>query len=285
MSKKVLGRIYCVENKTNQKLYIGKTTLTIQMRWSGHCACRGTSAIENAIRKYGPDNFTIREIDSAATREELNALERHWIAKLNTRAPCGYNLRPGGEGGPHHHSTLMKMRAEFSTPEYRAKKSGEKKKFWSDPENKKRMLAIMVRSDVMGKRVTALKQSWTEERKTKHAAYLSAWHTPEKRALKGEKSRAAWSKPGAKESISATIKRIRSTPEEKAKLSALRKADWNDPEKRGRYMAAKMRFLESAEGREKISVGVKAKCADREWLARRTAAIVAAKARKKALRT
>ena len=53
-----------------------------------------------AIRKYGPDNFIIEEIDTAQTKEELNEKEIYWIDFYNSNSPdIGYNMTHGGECG------------------------------------------------------------------------------------------------------------------------------------------------------------------------------------------
>lgn len=54
------------------------------------------------MRKYGVENFTIKEIDrtECETKDELilklNDLEKYYIEKLNTIRPYGYNISPGG---------------------------------------------------------------------------------------------------------------------------------------------------------------------------------------------
>lgn len=48
--------------------------------------------------KYGIDNFTIEQIDTATTEHELNDKEKYWIAYYNsTDRTIGYNLTDGGE--------------------------------------------------------------------------------------------------------------------------------------------------------------------------------------------
>lgn len=90
--------IYKITNKINNKVYIGKTTRTIEKRWYQHCHCNNTStAIHNAIVKYGTDNFVIEQIDSAKTIEELNSKEMFYIKYYNSKNE-GYNCTDGGEG-------------------------------------------------------------------------------------------------------------------------------------------------------------------------------------------
>jgi len=54
------GYIYCIENKVNHKMYIGKTIRKISTRLSNHrnSAKRGSNCtVHKAIRKYGISNF------------------------------------------------------------------------------------------------------------------------------------------------------------------------------------------------------------------------------------
>ena len=121
------GYIYKITNKLNGKFYIGKTKYAVKTRIYHHlytCNHRNdvNSAIHNAIRKYGIENFDIEVIDEASSLEELNEKEIYWIDKLQSRNPSiGYNLAKGGEGGVggphfagHRHSdeTRAKMSAD-----------------------------------------------------------------------------------------------------------------------------------------------------------------------------
>jgi group I intron endonuclease len=97
---KVYGRIYVITNKVNGKKYVGQTTQKLGRRWRQHCGkgenCR---VISSAIKKYGTQNFTIGEICSASTPDDLNYKELHWVQRLDSLVPNGYNLKEGGNGG------------------------------------------------------------------------------------------------------------------------------------------------------------------------------------------
>lgn len=50
------------------------------------------------MRKYGIENFTIEQIDSANSIIKLGELERYYIEKYNSQDPnIGYNLSAGGQ--------------------------------------------------------------------------------------------------------------------------------------------------------------------------------------------
>ena len=107
------GCIYEVTNTVNNKIYIGQTTKTVARRWQQHLSAakttKETNALHNAIRKYGPDKFTIELVTTASSREELDRLEQTYISGFNTLSPHGYNLKNGGANGKYSEETLLKM--------------------------------------------------------------------------------------------------------------------------------------------------------------------------------
>lgn len=88
--------IYKITNLVNGKVYIGQTIHPIERRWYQHKKVKCDSLIHKAIVKYGEENFTIEEIDSAVDSDDLNDKEVFWIAHYNSLAPNGYNLGAGG---------------------------------------------------------------------------------------------------------------------------------------------------------------------------------------------
>ena len=106
------GSIYAIQNKLNIKIYIGKTTRDVEVRWNEHLkdstlldATEEKSLIHSAIKKYGSSNFNFFIIENNLnTLEELNEAEQFWIEffRSNVRKygkNCGgYNLTDGGGG-------------------------------------------------------------------------------------------------------------------------------------------------------------------------------------------
>lgn len=102
------GFIYKIINDVNDKVYIGQTITTIKERWHGHMsAClsetRCKSALYNAMRKYGRENFHIIEIDKIIKENKeqlinaLNELEQFRIKEYKSLiSENGYNLEHGG---------------------------------------------------------------------------------------------------------------------------------------------------------------------------------------------
>lgn len=93
----VIGIIYKITNTETGKVYIGQTTLPLRQRWRLHCSRNSTcKLLKMAIQEYGKRAFTIEQIDSAESREELNQKEIAWIIKEGSITPNGYNAEKGG---------------------------------------------------------------------------------------------------------------------------------------------------------------------------------------------
>lgn len=101
--------IYKVTNKINGKVYIGKTKRSLEARWKQHCRDVGSKhahfKIQDAIKEFGADAFTVEQIDVAASTDEGNAKEMHWIKHYNS-IENGYNTSPGGKNGGHYHKVM-----------------------------------------------------------------------------------------------------------------------------------------------------------------------------------
>jgi group I intron endonuclease len=94
--------IYLITNCLNGKTYVGKTTKTLQKRWVRHLWSMKTgddTYLYRAMRKHGPENFSISFLCEAKDEEELNYLETMWILLLRTKDKMiGYNMTDGGDG-------------------------------------------------------------------------------------------------------------------------------------------------------------------------------------------
>lgn len=94
------GYVYETTNLIDGKKYIGLH------RWEG------TGVDENylgsgihltrAVQKYGPENFTVKILQTYDSREELAEGERYWIRESNAVNDDNYyNISEGGIGGSH----------------------------------------------------------------------------------------------------------------------------------------------------------------------------------------
>lgn len=99
-SEQKLGVIYKITCLISGKFYVGKTKQSLNRRITQHKydSKKGSLGIGAAIAKYGWENFTVEVIETCPV-EQLNEREIFWIAELKSKAPNGYNLTDGGDGG------------------------------------------------------------------------------------------------------------------------------------------------------------------------------------------
>lgn len=92
--------IYAVVNLVNRKYYIGRSERPLLFRWFEHQSASGECPyLDNAIKFYGKENFTIYIITCCNDLKKLKDLEIFWIALLNARDhEIGYNIAVGGQG-------------------------------------------------------------------------------------------------------------------------------------------------------------------------------------------
>lgn len=87
--------------------------MTVDERWAKHVTDARTGRgwkLHNAIRKYGPEAFTVKAVMYANDQAELNYLERLVIdAFMSVTRVSGYNLTTGGEGGKLSEETRAKI--------------------------------------------------------------------------------------------------------------------------------------------------------------------------------
>ena len=115
------GEIYCLTSPSGKK-YIGQCVQVLsngkqwgyRNRWKQHVHdaqngkdyCR---LLNNAIRKYGPDTFTINLI-KLCNLQDLDFFEKRYIEHFNTMTPHGYNLVSGRSNSRQSQETKNKRR-------------------------------------------------------------------------------------------------------------------------------------------------------------------------------
>lgn len=101
-----MGFIYKVTNIYNGKIYIGKTTKTVQERFEQHLRDCINPKIQDrpfykALRKYGSSGFSL-EVLEELPNEKLDEKEKEYIKKYNSyigfKNSNGYNATLGGDG-------------------------------------------------------------------------------------------------------------------------------------------------------------------------------------------
>lgn len=99
--------VYIIQNKTNNKIYVGKSK-DPEKRWRRHKTIANGgkekhkshySLIHSAIDKYGFDNFTFYVIEVFDTNQDALEGEQFWIEYFRSWIKeYGYNLTMGGDG-------------------------------------------------------------------------------------------------------------------------------------------------------------------------------------------
>ena len=136
------GVIYLVRNKADGKIYIGRTTQHLSIRWAGHVhdsKGSATTGLHGAIKRQGPDNFTIEEIEAHSDKRSLMVAERDAIERYHARDPnVGYNLSAGYQGkstivgSEKVYSEILKIRLTKSTYQAMALRAGAEERTLSD---------------------------------------------------------------------------------------------------------------------------------------------------------
>ena len=96
-----MAYIYAIVNDINNKIYVGKTNLTVEKRFKEHCRDSKRPSEENrplytAMQKYGIEHFSAQELEQCST-EEASAREAFWIKHYQSYEN-GYNATFGGDG-------------------------------------------------------------------------------------------------------------------------------------------------------------------------------------------
>lgn len=99
------GIVYLITHQASGLEYVGQTIQSLARRWDYHIqqaqsgSIKGEESLHAAIRKHGIEAFAIRQIDTGTSKKDLESKERHWIRRLNTLAPDGFNIHSGGVSG------------------------------------------------------------------------------------------------------------------------------------------------------------------------------------------
>lgn len=104
-----MGTIYKIINEINGKVYIGQTIGSIEDRFYHHIydaiVSKKKTKLARAIRKHGKDSFSIEAIELTDNLDEREIYFIHIFGSVKK----GYNIKIGGNGGPHAESTKKKI--------------------------------------------------------------------------------------------------------------------------------------------------------------------------------
>lgn len=112
----------------NGKCYIGMTKQSVERRWNCGNAYQHNDHLQNAIAKYGWDNFRKEVLFTSASKIEAEKFERLLIANHDsTNRLYGYNILPGGDVSDGHSEETKRKISEsmkkLQTDEVRERKS------------------------------------------------------------------------------------------------------------------------------------------------------------------
>lgn len=94
--------VYKIINSVNDKVYVGRTTRSIERRWKEHMQSLANGDNRHlycAMRKHGVDKFEIRLIEKCSSFEEMVEKEAFYCEKYEAYTH-GYNMTTAGEINP-----------------------------------------------------------------------------------------------------------------------------------------------------------------------------------------
>jgi group I intron endonuclease len=184
--------IYCIENKLNNKKYVGITKGSLESRFKAHKRIarynENKQHLHKAMIKDGIENFIVYEIDTANSKEQLFEKEKYWIQKLDTKN-SGYNETDGGEGtwgwrpSPEKQKVLNERQREFwkNNPWFRENESKRAKERWknlTEEEKKKRSEKLSI-ANIGNQKAKGKTWKLSEETKEKISKAKIGWIMPE----------------------------------------------------------------------------------------------------------
>jgi group I intron endonuclease len=205
--------IYKITNTRNGHVYVGQSADVprrfVQHRYILNKGKAGTTRLQNAWDKYGPDAFEFQLLESLPP-DELNAAEERWIRELGACGEKGYNC---------HDSIVQPRRGFKRTEEQKAK------------------ISAAVRA--------AYARQTPEQRALHKLAAAESMRRPEVRAKLAEANRIQYSDPAARErqgAISrANADRVKATMAANGTPNPMQvpgaKHGMRDPEVRARFSA------------------------------------------------
>lgn len=130
--------IYEVKNNINGKTYIGQRTSKCLPELDKSYLGSGL-IIQQAVNKYGKENFSKNILAIVGTRHNLNILEKVFISIYWEIGKAEYNITPGGHGGystknNKHFSKLAKEHWHEWHPNHKSLGYNHSKKLKEDPD-------------------------------------------------------------------------------------------------------------------------------------------------------
>lgn len=195
----VYGVIYKVTNKTNNKSYIGATTIGFDKRYKNNFfKYTSNKYIKKDIDNLGKNNFTVNKIiDVAFSEKELYIKEKTYIQLYKTYLPqYGYNMTTGGKKTECSEMLKKKFKEVFNAEDFRKKESESHKKLW---ENE------IYRGNV----INSMKNYWSkEESKEKRSISTKNSYTNELREVRRIQKHKMWSDDKQRKKVIDNMKKV-----------------------------------------------------------------------------
>ena len=140
----MIHTIYKITNNISNKIYIGYTSKTVEHRFKQHCADNRKTILHDAIRGYGPDNFSVEAIYQSHDGEHTKNMEKIFIKEYDS-IKNGYNMTEGGYGNPcfgNLNGMYGKKHSESTREKIRKKAIGRKMVFTETAKLKKVKIAL-----------------------------------------------------------------------------------------------------------------------------------------------
>jgi group I intron endonuclease len=238
-----MGTLYLITSPAG-KSYIGISSKTTEKRWAKHVehamGKRDNGALYAALRKYGPETFSVRTLVICDDWNYLCELEIRAIAAFGTRSPGGYNITAGGEGVTGERDD-----------EFKRKVSVAQKKRFENPEERARMKVIANSIPTEIRRAAQIKTAVTIR-------------TPEYRAKASESSKKQFSDYEARRKLGDALKAAY-TDDMRQAASARMTELMADPKKRQAISDATRVAMRNPETAAKVNAAAKARATDPEW--------------------
>ncbi len=111
------AKIYKITNTINEKVYVGQTRKSLELRFERHKAesrweSRKRMLITQAMKKHGSHNFSIcllEDLGKSASQHDVDLKEAEWGLALLALTPTGYNLKLGKGRGTVSDETRKKI--------------------------------------------------------------------------------------------------------------------------------------------------------------------------------
>lgn len=134
--------IYEIKNNINNKTYIGQRKCPANKTPETDSYMGSGNYLKNAKNKYGLQNFTKTILAVAGTYENINILEKVFIALYRAEGKAEYNIANGGDGGDtlYYASSeikiahKLKLKSIMSSDEVKHKISLSTRKVFENPD-------------------------------------------------------------------------------------------------------------------------------------------------------